>query len=76
MEFLPTQKIDTRPTLADFKKTVADYLAWEASQTTQNDNIDFYYMQTFIRTIQNIKDLVQYTKRELCAYQIAINHSA
>ncbi|MDO5687224.1 MAG: N-6 DNA methylase [Neisseria sp.] len=24
--------IDTRPTLADFKKTVADYLAWEVAQ--------------------------------------------
>lgn len=24
--------IDTRPTLADFKKTVSDYLAWEVSQ--------------------------------------------
>ena len=26
-----TAPIDTRPTLADFKKTVADYLAWEVS---------------------------------------------
>ncbi len=28
--------IDTRPKLADFKKTVADYLAWEVSQLIQN----------------------------------------
>lgn len=27
-----TAPVDTRPTLADFKKTVADYLAWEVSQ--------------------------------------------
>ena len=26
-----TAPVDTRPTLADFKKTVADYLAWEVS---------------------------------------------
>lgn len=36
--------IDTRPTLADFKKTVADYLAWEVStllkkQTTEEDKL-------------------------------------
>lgn len=36
--------IDTRPTLADFKKTVADYLAWEVStllkqQATDEDNL-------------------------------------
>lgn len=29
------QKIDTRPTLADFKKTVADYLSWEVTQLLQ-----------------------------------------
>ncbi|HGO5824602.1 TPA: class I SAM-dependent DNA methyltransferase [Mannheimia haemolytica] len=26
------KKVDTKPTLADFKKTVSDYLAWEVSQ--------------------------------------------
>ena len=26
-----TAPIDTKPTLADFKKTVSDYLAWEVS---------------------------------------------
>lgn len=26
------KKIETKPTLADFKKTVSDYLAWEVSQ--------------------------------------------
>lgn len=26
------KKIDTKPTLSDFKKTVSDYLAWEVSQ--------------------------------------------
>lgn len=36
--------IDTRPTLADFKKTVADHLAWEVStllkqQATDEDNL-------------------------------------
>ncbi|WP_296121940.1 N-6 DNA methylase [uncultured Porphyromonas sp.] len=36
--------IDTRPTLADFKKTVADYLAWEVStllkqQATDEDSL-------------------------------------
>lgn len=36
--------IDTHPTLADFKKTVADYLAWEVStllkqQATDEDNL-------------------------------------
>lgn len=31
------KKVDTKPTLADFKKTVSDYLAWEVSQIlTQN----------------------------------------
>lgn len=29
--------IDTRPTLEDFKKTVADYLAWEVSNLLKND---------------------------------------
>ncbi|MEB7742575.1 N-6 DNA methylase, partial [Escherichia coli] len=27
-----TKPVDTRPTLADFKKTVGDYLAWEVSE--------------------------------------------
>lgn len=30
--FTQHKKIDTKPTLADFKKTVADYLAWEVSK--------------------------------------------
>lgn len=35
------QKIDTQPTLADFKKTVSDYLAWEVSQIlTKNIPLD------------------------------------
>lgn len=29
--------IDTRPTLADFKKTVKDYLSWEVSNLIKND---------------------------------------
>lgn len=31
-----TVPIDTRPTLEDFKKTVADYLAWEVSNLLKN----------------------------------------
>lgn len=39
--FTQHQKIDTKPTLADFKKTVSDYLAWEVSQIlTQNEPLD------------------------------------
>ena len=39
-----TATIDTIPTLADFKKTVADYLAWEVStllkkQTTPDESL-------------------------------------
>ncbi|MBS9775287.1 SAM-dependent DNA methyltransferase [Candidatus Gracilibacteria bacterium] len=30
--------IDTKPTLADFKKTVGDYLAWEVSNLLKNSN--------------------------------------
>lgn len=30
--------IDTTPTLADFKKTVSDYLSWEVSQILQKNN--------------------------------------
>lgn len=30
------QKIDTKPTLEDFKKTVADYLSWEVTQLLKN----------------------------------------
>jgi len=30
------KKIDTRPTEADFRKTVGDYLAWEVSQLIKN----------------------------------------
>ncbi|GEJ30599.1 TPA: HsdM family class I SAM-dependent methyltransferase [Flavobacterium psychrophilum] len=37
------QKIDTKPTLQDFKKTLGDYLAWEVSnilkQQTQNESL-------------------------------------
>ncbi|MGM9746645.1 MAG: class I SAM-dependent DNA methyltransferase [Paludibacteraceae bacterium] len=33
-----TAPIDTTPTLADFKKTVADYLAWEVSNLLKNQN--------------------------------------
>ena len=37
------QKIDTKPTLHDFKKTVGDYLAWEVSnilkQQTENETL-------------------------------------
>lgn len=32
--------IDTRPTLEDFKKTVADYLAWEVSNLIKNSNME------------------------------------
>jgi hypothetical protein len=32
------KKIDTRPTLADFKRTVADYLAWEVSNILKVQN--------------------------------------
>lgn len=30
-------KIDTKPTLSDFKKTVADYLSWEVSNIIKNN---------------------------------------
>lgn len=36
--FSQHKKIDTKPTLADFKKTVADYLAWEVSQLLKQDD--------------------------------------
>lgn len=32
--------IDTKPTLADFKKTVSDYLAWEVSSLLKNNSDD------------------------------------
>lgn len=32
------KKIDTKPTLDDFKKTVSDYLAWEVSQILKGQN--------------------------------------
>ena len=32
--------VDTRPTLADFKKTVSDYLAWEVSNLLKNPKGD------------------------------------
>lgn len=32
--------VDTKPTLADFKKTVADYLAWEVSNILKNQPED------------------------------------
>lgn len=32
--------VDTKPTIADFKKTVADYLAWEVSNILKNQNDD------------------------------------
>lgn len=32
--------IDTKPTLADFKKTVSDYLAWEVSNLLKNNDSD------------------------------------
>ena len=34
------QVIDTKPTLDDFKKTVADYLAWEVDQLLKNKGDD------------------------------------
>ena len=34
------KKIDTKPTLQDFKKTVSDYLAWEVSNLLKNGNSD------------------------------------
>lgn len=34
------QIIDTKPTLDDFKKTVADYLSWEVTQLLQNREED------------------------------------
>lgn len=34
------QKIDTKPTLQDFKKTVGDYLAWEVSNLLKQQNIE------------------------------------
>ncbi|WGE90075.1 HsdM family class I SAM-dependent methyltransferase [Actinobacillus arthritidis] len=35
--FSQHKKIDTKPTLTDFKKTVADYLAWEVSQLLKQE---------------------------------------
>lgn len=35
-----TAPIDTKPTLEDFKKTVADYLAWEVSNLLKNDAVE------------------------------------
>lgn len=35
-----TAPIDTTPTLADFKKTVADYLAWEVSNLLKHQNAE------------------------------------
>ena len=35
--FTQHKKFDTKPTLADFKKTVADYLAWEVSQLLKKE---------------------------------------
>ncbi len=32
--------IDTKPTLADFKKTVSEYLAWEVSNLLKNTNLE------------------------------------
>ena len=32
--------VDTKPTLADFKKTVSDYLAWEVSNLLTNQKGD------------------------------------
>ena len=34
------EPVDTKPTIADFKKTVADYLAWEVSNILKNQNDD------------------------------------
>ncbi|HHF4959008.1 HsdM family class I SAM-dependent methyltransferase [Haemophilus influenzae] len=36
--FTHHKKIDTKSTLADFKKTVADYLAWEVSQLLKKES--------------------------------------
>ena len=36
--FKQHQKIDTKPTLQDFKKTVSDYLAWEVSNLLKNQS--------------------------------------
>ena len=33
------QKIDTKPTLQDFKKTVGDYLSWEVSNLLKNQKL-------------------------------------
>ena len=35
-----TAPIDTKPTLEDFKKTVADYLAWEVSNLIKNQSAE------------------------------------
>ena len=35
-----TAPIDTKPTLEDFKKTVADYLAWEVSTLLKNQSLE------------------------------------
>lgn len=32
--------IDTKPTLQDFKKTVADYLAWEVSNILKRQKVE------------------------------------
>lgn len=36
--FSQHKKIDTTPTEADFRKTVADYLAWKVGQVIKNEN--------------------------------------
>lgn len=38
--FAQHKKIDAKPTIADFKKTVADYLAWEVSQLLSKQGDD------------------------------------
>ena len=37
--YLKHKKIDSKPTLQDFKKTVGDYLAWEVSQILTKDSL-------------------------------------
>ena len=56
------KKIDTIPKLVDFKKTVADYLAWEVSNILKRQGEDVEHTKKFNAPLEEMLDNVEWGK--------------
>ena len=59
------KKIDTMPTLADFKKSVSDYLSWEVSQILKKDSPSLGVLSQKEKELSGKPKSVKWEKKKL-----------